>query len=73
MNDLPLEGNVNRLETEGEARNVEEAIAVLRLIRQIHYMYLLMCQLRWNWSAIQRLNFVNSLFTSVCSSFNRNV
>ena len=30
VNDLPLEENLNRLETEGEARGVEEAIAVLR-------------------------------------------
>ena len=32
VNDLPLEENLNRLETEGEARSVEEAISVLRLV-----------------------------------------
>ena len=32
VNDLPLEENINRLETEGEARSVEEAISVLRLV-----------------------------------------
>ena len=30
VNDLPLEENLNRLEAEGEARSVEEAISVLR-------------------------------------------
>ena len=30
VDDMPLEDNVNRLETEGEARNVEDAISVLR-------------------------------------------
>ena len=32
FNELPLEENVNRLDTEGEARSVEEAISVLRLV-----------------------------------------
>ena len=32
VNDLPLEENLNRLETEGDARSVEEAISVLRLV-----------------------------------------
>ncbi len=30
VNDLPLEENLNRMETENEARTVEEAISVLR-------------------------------------------
>ena len=37
VNDLPLEENVNRLETEGEARSVEEAISVLRLVFAVSY------------------------------------
>ena len=37
VNDLPLEENVNRLETEGEARSVEEAISVLRSVFVVSY------------------------------------
>ena len=35
VNDLPLEENLNRMETENEARTVEEAISVLRYVRII--------------------------------------